>query len=47
MDTFTEKQEYWNSWRTYATQAMMAQGIPSGEPAIDPRANDPPICAVL
>ena len=41
MDTFTEKQEYWNSWRTYATQAMMAQGIPSGEPAIDPRANDP------
>ncbi len=41
MNTFEHGKEYWNSWRTYATQSLMAQGIPSGQPAIDPRANDP------
>lgn len=41
MKAFEKNQEQLNVWKTYANMAAMAQGLPSGIPAIDPRANDP------
>ena len=41
MDSNQKTQEYWQSWRTYATQAAMAYGVDSGLPAYGPEADDP------
>ncbi len=35
------EKQYWQSWRTYATQAAMANGLESGFQPIEPEADDP------